>query len=206
MYAVSEIIRFTPGRRKEGIDRLSWMHRLMQQETGFREAVIAKYLGDATRFLVLRYWQDADSYAGFRAIFARDHAANRPVGLYEIESNQPFDCYYERQEAAGGDACFLVKTHRRVPEAAWEQYLPHQKEVEALTFELGGLAELRRLKAPESTDVLNVYRYRSRSDFERYFESSAHFELTTQWPEGIDLVSTQLYEVVSEARGQATSA
>jgi heme-degrading monooxygenase HmoA len=197
MQAVSEILRFTPGRRQEGLARLEWMHGLMQAAPGFSEGLIAKYLGDATRFLVLRYWQDPESMKSFHQAFMRDHAANRPKGLYAIEENTPWDCYYERSAIAESHGSFLVKTHWRVPEPVWPAYEGFQAEVETIALSEGGLTQLRRLKAIDSTDVLNVQRYPGRGDFERYFESSAHARKTEEWPEGIELVSTLCYEVVS---------
>jgi heme-degrading monooxygenase HmoA len=201
MYAQSEIIRVAPGRKREALDRLAWMHGLMQASPGFCEALVAKYLGDATRFLVLRYWQEEASQKRFHAKWTSEHApANpRPPGLFEIEENIAWRCIAERNEPVEGDANFLVKTHRRVPEAVWEEYAAFSAENErAMNFAFGGLAQQRKLRAVESTDLINVFRYASRDDFDRYFESAAHERRTHQWPEGVELVSTQCYEVVAE--------
>ena len=199
MLAQIETLRFTPGRRKEGLERLGWMHSLMLEAEGFREALIAKYLGDATRFLVLRYWEDAASYAHFRGGFMRDHAAGRPAGLYEIEESLSCQCISEHNGELEGTANFLVRTHRRVPEAAWDAYVAFSSENErTLNFSFGGLAQQRKLKANEGPDVVNVFRYAGRDDFERYFESVAHEQRTHQWPEGVELVSTRCYELVAE--------
>jgi hypothetical protein len=127
----------------------------------------------------------------------RDHAANRPVGLYEIEENLSWECYHEHQQGEQPGS-FLVKTHRRVPTTTWDAYGPFQQEVETQQIARGGLRQLRRLKALDTTDVLNVQRYETRENFDRYFESAPHFELIQKGPEGIELVSTQCYEVVSE--------
>lgn len=200
MFAQTEILRFTPGRRQEALDRLAWMHRLMKDTPGFHNALIAKYLGDATRYLVLRYWQDEESYKTFHTAFTQEHAPQHPrlPGLFEIEESQSWECYYERSMPAERQGSFLLKTHRRVPAEAWDAYTPFQQDVEALTLQLGGLTQVRRLRSRESTDILNVQRYPSRDDFERYFESAPHLGMTQRWPEGIELISTQCYEVVAE--------
>ena len=199
MFVQIETLRFTPGRRQEGLDRMTWMHDLMRQHDGFQDALIAKYLGDATHFLVLRTWTDAAAQHAFHAFYMEKHASGRPIGLYSIEENTPWDRYHERDDAGSNHGPFLVKTHRRVPEAAWHDYTAFQQEVEQASFADGGPRhQLRRLKAFDGTDVLNVNRYASRDDFDRFFESSPYFDLTNRWPEGIELVTTQCFEIVGE--------
>jgi len=196
-----------PGRKGEALERLAWMHGLMQAP-GFCEALVAKYLGDATRFLVLRYWQDEAAYERFHAAWTSEHApANpRPPGLFEIEENIAWRCISERNEAVEGSADFLVKTHRRVPEAVWDDYAAFSAENErSVNFAFGGLAQQRKLRATEGTDLLNIFRYASRDDFERYFESAAHQQRTYKWPAGVELVSTQCYDIVSEVRALQTA-
>jgi len=166
MYAQSEIIRVAPGRKGEALERLAWMHGLRQESPGFREAQVAKYLGDATRFLVLRYWQDEESFKAFHAAFVRDYApANpRPPGLFEIEETIAWQCISERNGPVDGDANFLVKTHRRVPEAVWEAYAAFSAENEqTLNFAFGGLAQQRKLRAIDGPDLINVFRYAGRA-------------------------------------------
>ena len=49
MFAQNEILVFSPGRKQEGLERLAWIHSLMSPQPGFKEAFVAKYLGDGTR-------------------------------------------------------------------------------------------------------------------------------------------------------------
>jgi hypothetical protein len=40
MFLINEILNFTPGRRKEALDRLSYIHGLMAPSPGFVQALV----------------------------------------------------------------------------------------------------------------------------------------------------------------------
>ena len=78
MYVRNEILVFTPGRGKEGLERLNWIHSLMAPHAGFRDAIVAKYLGDATRHTIMRFWENEEAYDAFRASPDGNYSSNRP--------------------------------------------------------------------------------------------------------------------------------
>jgi heme-degrading monooxygenase HmoA len=121
MYLVNEILVFAPGRHKEAIDRLEYIHGLMAGAPGFRVGLVGKYLGGATRHTVLRFWEDEAAYQAFRAGPNGNYGRNRPEGLY---TNEPVVPAWNEVVEVPGDAqgAFLVKVQRDVPEDAWEAY------------------------------------------------------------------------------------
>ncbi len=66
MFLLQEVLRVRNTRQTEAVKRLNWIHGLMQPNPGFVSAVVARYLGNPTDYLILRAWADKDAYLAFR--------------------------------------------------------------------------------------------------------------------------------------------
>src|ERR1044071_9763736 len=115
MFVLNEILVFTAGHRQEGLDRLMGIHGLMAPHLGFKHAIFAKYLGDAARHTIMRFWEDEEAYQQFRESPDGNYGRNRPEGLYAGERVvSPWYSFGEVTGGASGD--FIVKIQREVPE------------------------------------------------------------------------------------------
>ena len=58
----------------------------------------------------------------------------------------------------------------------------------------------RTFRAPDKSEALTVARFRDRAAFEDLIESAAYVKAREAMPEGITLLSTACYEIVSEVQ------
>ena len=61
---MQEILQVANGRNKEAVQRLNWIHSLMQPQPGFVGAQVSQYLGNSMRHLILRMWEDKEAFTG----------------------------------------------------------------------------------------------------------------------------------------------
>jgi heme-degrading monooxygenase HmoA len=198
MFLINEILNFTPGRRQEALDRLSYIHGLMAPSPGFVQAIVAKYLGDGTKHTVLRFWQDEAAYQKFREGPNGNYGRNRPEGLYNNDQVVPQWNSFDVADGSGSGA-YLVKVQQPVPEEAWDGFMDVTKRISAVATGLGGMVSSRHFRAKDRSEGLTVARFRGRDDLEKMLESPAFVQIVApMMAAGGPPPSTQCYEVVSE--------
>jgi heme-degrading monooxygenase HmoA len=197
MYLVNEILVFTPGRRQEGLDRLGWIHGLMQPNPGFVQALVGRYQGDSFRHTVLRLWESAEAFQKFRETPDGNYGRNRPEGLYVNEPVVPrWESFLEADGNAKGN--FLVKIQREVPDGAWESLTTQLKDVEAAATASGGLVDARNFRATDQSQALTVARFESRDAYESLIDSPSFAKAAAGLPEGVNIIRREYFEIVSE--------
>jgi heme-degrading monooxygenase HmoA len=196
MFLINEILNFGMGRRQEALDRLAWIHGLMEPHDGFVRAIVAKYMGDGTRHTILRVWRDEDAYRAFRASPDGNYGRGRPEGLYV---NDPVVPQWHSVEAGDhiGAGPFLVKTQWEVPEEAWDGFNATNQRVEAVALKMG-LRGVNEFRAADRSEGLTIGRFESRAAYEALIEDPAFLAIRREMPEGINRISAACYEVVSE--------
>jgi heme-degrading monooxygenase HmoA len=196
MFLVNEILVFSPGRRQEGEDRLAWIHSLMAPNPGFKQALVAKYLGDPFRNTVLRFWDNIEAYQKFRETPDGNYGRNRPEGLYTNERVVPqWDSIHETEGSAQGD--FLVKVHREVPENGWDSFTQAIKVAEP-ALKSNGVVYARHFRARDQNQALTVARFQSRENVERFTASPEYLKMIQSMPEGVVPGRIEFFEVVSD--------
>jgi heme-degrading monooxygenase HmoA len=184
MFVLNEVLVFTPGRGKEGLHRLKWIHGLMAPHPGFKHAIVTKYLGDATRHTIMRFWENEEAYQAFRATPDGNYGSSRPEGIYAGERViSPWFSYDEAFGSATGD--FLVKVQREVPEATWDVFLAQQKAMIEVAPNIEGLVWTRLVRARGHDHSLVVARFHSRADFEDLHESMQYREMLQRIPKAL---------------------
>ena len=197
MFLVNEILVFTPGRGQEGLDRLNWIHSLMAPNPGFKQALVAKYLGGATTHTVLRFWEDEAAYLAFRQTPDGNYGRNRPEGLYVNERVVPqWNSIGEASDDSQGR--FLVKVQRQVPENAWDAFGQYADQVQSALLAVGGVASHSHFRAKEQSEALAITRFQDRAAFDRFIESSELAETQKSLPEGVGQIDLKCFEIVSE--------
>lgn len=196
MFLLNEVLVFTRGRRKEALDRLDWIHRLMAKQPGFQRAYVAKYLGDGVTHTILRIWQDDESFGSFRESPDGNYGRNRPEGLYVNEQVVPQ--WVSTKQAAGmEEGSFLVKTQWEVPESAWDAFNAGERRLEDIEFAFG-LKGVKQFRAKDRNEALTVARFSSRFEFENLLESEEFNEARKHLPVGVRRLSSRCFEIVSE--------
>nr|ART39817.1 J25 [uncultured bacterium] len=196
MFAQNEILVFTPGRKQECLDRLAWIHSLMAPQPGFKEAIVAKYLGDGTRHTIMRFWEDEAAYQAFRATPDGNYGRGRPEGLYVNEPViTPLIGLGEMTGTAEGN--FLIKLERAIEPSAWEAFGTHAQGVMANSGGLPGLAWVGAFKGKDKDAAITVIRMADRAAFDSLIESPFYANANTL-PEGVTQVRLECFEIVSE--------
>jgi heme-degrading monooxygenase HmoA len=197
MFAQNEILVFTPGRKQEGLDRLAWIHGLMAPQPGFKEALVAKYLGDASRHTIMRFWEDETVFQAFRATPDGSYGRNRPEGLYVNEPVvTPLVSYGEAAGSASGD--FLIKVQHDLQPGAWDAFLEQQKQMLNMGASMPGLVWVRQFRGKDKDSAVIVARFSSRDVFESMVESPLYAEGMKSMPEGVATVRLECFEVVKD--------
>ncbi len=200
MYVRNEILVFTPGRGQEGLDRLNWIHCLMVPQPGFRDAMVAKYLGDGSRHTIMRFWENEDLYNDFRAKPEGSYGNSKPEGIYLTERViNPLVSHGDLEGTVKGS--FLVKVQFEIAEGASESYIAYQQMWLALAKGIPGLAWTRQMATKDQLSGLTVTRLRSREDFERLLETPEYCDFSTKLPAGVSVAHTSCFDVVSDTLG-----
>src|SRR6266568_3452426 len=196
MFLVNEILLFTPGRRQEALDRLSYIHGLMTPHDGFVQAIVAKYLGDITRHTVLRFWEGEAAYQKFRESPDGNYGRNRPQGLYNNEQVVPQWNSFSAEGDITGTASYLVKVQQAVPEDAWTGFEQMQGQISAAAKK-AGMKSAVHFRAKDRSEALTVARFGGRQDLEKMFESPDFVKLVgPRMAEGGTPPKTECFEVV----------
>jgi heme-degrading monooxygenase HmoA len=197
LYLINEILVFSPGRRQEGLDRLGWIHSLMQPNPGFIQALVGRYQGDSFRHTVLRLWESAEAFQKFRETPDANYGRNRPEGLYVNEPVVPrWESFLEADGNAKGD--FLLKVQLEVPDEAWEARVGQLKELQNAAIATGAVVSARNFRATDQSQSLSLVRWESRDAFERFVDSPDYAKANATMPDGVKLIRREFFEVVSE--------
>lgn len=197
MFLLNEILVFTPGRRQEGFDRLAHIHSLMAPSPGFRQAIVARYLGDPQTHTVLRYWDSAEALQQFRAGPNGNYGRNRPEGLYTNQPVIPQWLSFAECENPPDEGSLLIKVERPVPAAQWPAYEAYAKATLTLTEKAKGLTSAVAFKAVDQDAAISITRMRSRADLEAFVDNPEYAATRSLLPADIPQASSGVFEVVS---------
>ena len=197
MFLLNEILVFSPGRRQEGFDRLSYIHGLMAPSPGFRQAIVARYLGDPQTHTVLRYWDSAEAFQEFRAGPNGNYGRNRPEGLYTNHPVIPQWQSFAECENPPDDGSLLIKVERPVSAAQWAAYQAYAQATLTLTEKAHGLTSVVAFKAVDQEAGISVTRMRSRADLEAFVDNPEYAATRSMLPADIPHASFGVFEVVS---------
>jgi heme-degrading monooxygenase HmoA len=201
LFAQNEILVFSPGRRQEGLDRLAWIHSLMAPQPGFKEAFVAKYLGDGTRYTIMRFWEDEAAYQAFRATPDGNYGRGRPEGLYVNERViTPLVSYGEYTGSATGN--FIVKITANIDPGVWEDFLALQKVMLGNAPNVPGVVWDRQMRGKDVDAIVGIARLSDRKVYEDLLEDPAYLEFLKAMPAGVELVRVECFEVVSDVSPQ----
>lgn len=206
MFLLQEILKVRNTRQTEAVNRLHWIHGLMQKHPGFVRAIVARYLGNPTDYLVLRMWQDADSYRAFRQTEdGQSYPKSRPEGLYEgVPVGREWELKIDSPGTAEGN--YLVRSIYRVPPENVEEFIENRRRHDGLALQVPGTASLQTFqcldKDSEHSDTFLCIALRTGRDaYNAYLESPQSAEYRAGNRRGLySTVSTDCYEVVDEVR------
>ncbi len=200
MYLVQEVLRVSNGRNVEAINRLHWIHSLMQPQPGFVCAQVCAYLGNSSRHLVLRMWEDKAAYEAFRATpEGSGYSANRPPGLYEA---QPCGREWELSAETVGPAAgnWLMRGEFDITEGRWDDYLKLRAMQDEVHLSSGGLVVARQFKQLDAENAaLMLIRKTGRADHLKYMENENLPGTNPDRPRGTFTArGNEYYEIVDE--------
>lgn len=202
MYLMQEILQVANGRNKEAVKRLQWIHSLMQPQPGFVRAQIAQYLGNSMRHLVLRMWDDQNSWQAFRETpEGSSYPQSRPEGLY---AQQPCGRDWNLLQESSGRATgsFLIRSEFDVAHDRWDDYLTIRKAQDRIHREAGGFQYAWNFKElGEGDGALLLVRKTSRDDHMVYVESMLKSQLRDSSPQGVSTPRgdyMEYYEIIDE--------
>ena len=199
MYLLQEILHFGTGRNTEAVKRLNWIHSLMQPNPGFVAAQICSYLGNSSRHLILRMWEDKISFEAFRATPDSDYAKSRPEGIYKPEpvGREWVDIIDSYGTEKGN---FLMRGVYEIPVGRWDDYITLRKSQDQLHQQTDGLQYIRNFRQlHEDNSALLLIRKTSREDHMKYMESPLLTELRAKGPQGTFTTrGHEYYEIIEE--------
>ena len=204
MFLLQEVLRVRNTRQTEAVKRLNWIHGLMKPNLGFVSAVVARYLGNPTDYLILRAWDDKDAYLAFRQTpDGQNYPKDRPEGLYEgLPVGREWQLEIDSKGSVPGN--FLVRSLYRVaPENAGE-FIENRRRHDGLALKVPGTASLQTLRcldkdSEHSDTFLCLARRTDRDAYNAYLESDESAQYRQGNRRGLySTLSTECYEVVNE--------
>jgi heme-degrading monooxygenase HmoA len=205
MFLLQEVLRVRNTRQSEAVKRLNWIHGLMKPNPGFVSAIVARYLGNPTDYLILRAWADRDSYLAFRQTpDGQNYPKDRPEGLYE---GQPVgrEWQLEIDSKGSGAGDFLVRSLYRVAPENGDEFVENRRRHDGLALRVPGTASLQTLRcldkdSEHSDTFLCLARRTDRNAYNAYLESDESAQYRQGNRRGLySTLSTECYEVVDEA-------
>ena len=200
MYLVQEILHFGTGRNSEAVKRLNWIHTLMQPNPGFVAAQICSYLGNSSRHLILRMWEDKESFMAFRATpEGQSYSQNRPEGIYEGQPvGREWEDIIDTQGTDKGN--FLIRGVFDITEGRWDDYISLRKSQDEVHQKMGGLQYSRNFRQlDQENSALMLIRKTSREDHLKYMESHLVTDLRSTGPTGtFTPQGNEYYEIIDE--------
>ena len=200
MYLVQEILRFGNGRNSEAVKRLNWIHSLMQPNPGFTGAQVCAYLGNSSRHLILRMWEDKEAFLAFRATpDGSGYSKNRPEGIYE---GQPCGREWELAAETAGPATgnWLMRGEFDIAEGRWDDYLTLRGMQDGMHLSSGGLVVSRQFKQLDAENAaLMLIRKTGRADHLKYMENENLPGANPDRPRGTFTArGNEYYEIIDE--------
>jgi len=206
MFVFQERLKVNPYRQSELVARQHWIHGLMQPNPGFVGAQLARFLGNATDYLVLRAWRDEASMAAFRATEAgANYGKNRPEGLFDGLS-----CarrHLSSVETSGsGSGNLIVRRHYAVDPQHHEAFVRSRERHDAAVAQAPGTVYLHTLRCIDTegdgqNTFLGIARYESRDAYNAYLQSAPLAAYRREESAGLyTILEDELYEVVDEVR------
>ena len=174
----------------------------MQPQPGFVGAQVCQYLGNSMRHLILRMWEDKESFTAFRATpEGSGYSKDRPPGLYEGQAcGREWRLLQESNGLAEGN--FLIRCEFDVVDGRWDDYLTVKKAQDRIHREAGGLQYARNYQQIDAENgALLLVRKTSRDFHMRYVESLLKSQLRDTGPQGASTTRgdyMEYYEVISE--------
>ena len=200
MYLVQELLRFGNGRNREAVARLHWIHSLMQPQPGFLGAQVCAYLGNSSRHLILRMWQDKDAFLAFRATpDGAGYSASRPQGIYEAEPcGREWELAAETLGPHSGD--WLMRGEFDIAQGRWDDYLKLRAMQDRMHLASGGLVLSRQFKQLDADNTaLMLIRKTGRQDHLQYMENENAPGANDDRPRGTFTArGNQYYEIIDE--------
>ncbi len=200
MYLFQELLRFGNGRNREAVARLNWIHSLMQPQPGFVGAQICAYLGNSSRHLILRMWEDKDAFLAFRATpNGSGYSASRPPGIYEAEPcGREWDLAAETIGPATGN--WLMRGEFDIAEGRWDDYIKLRGMQDEMHLKSGGLVVSRQFKQLDAENAaLMLIRKTGREDHLMYMENENTPGANDDRPRGTFTArGNQYYEIIDE--------
>ena len=204
MFLLQEILKVRNTRQSEAVKRLNWIHGLMKPQPGFVRAVVARYMGNPTDYLILRMWDSADAYHAFRQTEGgQNYPKNRPEGLYEgVPVGREWELKIDSPGSVPGD--FLVRSIYRVTPENAEEFIQNRQRHDGLALQVPGTAGLWTFQCQDkdsehSDTFLCLARRTDRDAYNAYLESPQSAEYRSGNRRGLySTVSTECFEVVDE--------
>jgi len=204
MFLVQELMRVRNTRQTEAIKRLNWIHGLMKPQRGFVRAVVGRYLGNPTDYLILRVWQDRDAFQAFRQTSdGQDYPKSRPEGLYDgLPVGREWNLEIDSPGSAAGD--YLVRSIYRVAPEDADEFIQNRQRHDKLALQVPGTASLQTLRcldqdSEHSGTFLCLARRTDRDAYNTYLESPQSAEYRAGNRRGLySTISTECYEIVDE--------
>jgi heme-degrading monooxygenase HmoA len=204
MFLVQEILRVRNTRQSEAIKRLNWIHSLMQPQPGFAWALVARYLGNPTDYLILRVFESGDAFRAFRQTEdGQNYSKSRPEGLYEgVPVGRQWDLRIDSAGSVKGD--YLVRSVYGVGPDDAEEFIENRKRHDGLALQVPGTASLQTFACLDDTEehkgtFLCIARRTDRDAYNAYLESPQSAEYRQGNRRGLyKTLGTECYEVVDE--------
>jgi heme-degrading monooxygenase HmoA len=204
MFLLQEILKVRNTRQSEAVQRLNWIHNLMKPHEGFVRAVVARYLGNPTDYLILRAWESPDAFRAFRQTEdGQNYPKSRPEGLYEaVPVGREWELKIDSPGSGPGD--FLVRSIYRVTPENAEEFIENRKRHDGLALQVPNTAGLQTFQcldqdSEHSDTFLCIARRTDRDAYNAYLESPQSAEYRSGNRRGLySTVSTECYEVVDE--------
>ena len=206
MFLLQEILKVRNTRQSEAVKRLNWIHGLMKPQPGFAGAVVARYLGNPTDYLILRMWDTGDAYRAFRQTEdGQNYPKDRPEGLYEgVPVGREWELKID--SPGSGPSDFLVRSIYRVTAENAGEFIENRRRHDGLALQVPNTAGLLTLQCTDkdsehSDTFLCLARRSDRDAYNAYLESPQSAEYRSGNRRGLySTVSTECYEVVDEVR------
>ena len=203
MFLFQELLKVTQTRQSELIARQHWIHGLMQPAKGFSGATLSRFGGNPSDYLVLRTWDDEQSFTDFRAGPDGNYGKSRPEGLFEgVTAGRRYDSVIDSPgDAQGG---YIVRSQYAVEPERADEFIENRRRHDALALQVPGHVYLRTFRClDEEGDAKNTFlviaRRTSRDAYNQYLESEQAKQYRAGNVRGLyKTLTTECYEIVDE--------
>jgi heme-degrading monooxygenase HmoA len=204
MFLFQEFLKVNNRRQSELVQRQNWIHGLMKPNKGFAGADLARYMGNATDYLVLRKWDSEADFLAFRQTpDGQNYPKSRPEGLFEgLPAGRRYDCVIDSKSNAKGG--FLVRSTYAVPEGREDEFVANRQRHDGLAQQVPGTVYLQTFRClDEEGDskgtFLCIARRTDRDAYNSYLESAQAEEYRKGNVRGLyKTLATELFELVDE--------